>query len=90
MQFATEIKSKKSPFQKLGYLLNEKQRLMLSRSSTISQTHPLNGTKFDGKGFCFIVVGNKKHDILILTATMRNVHITKLEPLNIIPKISES
>jgi hypothetical protein len=33
--------------------------------------------------FCFIVVGNKKHDILIL-----EVHITKLEPLNIIPKIS--
>ncbi|MGA8912950.1 MAG: hypothetical protein WB443_08860 [Nitrososphaeraceae archaeon] len=72
MPFATEIKSKKSPFQKLGYLLNEKQRLMLSRSSIISQTHPLNSTKFDGKGFCFIVVGNKKHDILILTATMRN------------------
>jgi hypothetical protein len=50
MLFATEIESKKSSFQKLGYLLNEKQRLMLSRSSTMSQTHPPNGTKFHGKG----------------------------------------
>ncbi|HET7285801.1 MAG TPA: hypothetical protein VFI70_14050 [Nitrososphaeraceae archaeon] len=66
-----KLEPKKSPFQKLGYLLNEKQRLMPSRSSIISQTPSTNGTKFDGKGFCFIVVGNKKHDILILTATMR-------------------
>jgi hypothetical protein len=58
-----KLEPKKSPFQKLGYLLNEKQRLMLSRSSTISQTHPLNGKKFDGKGFCFIVVGIKKNTI---------------------------
>jgi hypothetical protein len=55
MQFATETGSKKSSFQKLGFLLNEKQRLMLSRSSRMSQTHPLNGTKFDGKGlFLFL------------------------------------
>ncbi|MGB8033176.1 MAG: hypothetical protein WCF03_05065 [Nitrososphaeraceae archaeon] len=60
--------------------------MMLSRSSTISQTHPLNGTKFDGKGFCFIVVG-KKTRYIDTDCYNEDVHITKLEPLNIIPKI---
>ena len=53
----------------------------------MSQTHPLNGTKFDGKGFCFIVVG-KKTRYIDTDCYNEEVHITKLEPLNIIPKIS--
>lgn len=60
-------------------IINASSKLNEYRSNSINgrvsyatkQTHPLNGTKFDGKGFCFIVVGNKKHDILILTVTMR-------------------
>ena len=71
MQFATEIRAQEVTIPKTWIFAEGEAKVDAQQIINISQTPSTNDTKFDGKGFCFIVVGNKKHDILILTATMR-------------------
>jgi hypothetical protein len=71
MQFATEIRAQGVTIPKIrifaeGEAKVDAQQIINNITNTIHQM----ARNSMARGFCIIVVGNKKHDILILTATM--------------------